>query len=212
MDAPRVVFESADVVVVDKPVGWASQPGEGSAPDVLSWVARTHAAATLPHRLDLPTSGLLVVACSRRAAAPLAAAFRDRTARRAYLAVLAGEAPSGAWRWDSPVEGREARTDVALLGASAGMVAARLVLHTGRTHQIRRHAAAAGMPVVGDRRYGGPVGRWWPRLALHAARLELPPLGPLELPAGPLVAPLPADLSGLWATAGGPQEPLAAWP
>ena len=69
-------------------------------------------------------------------------------------------------------------------------------LETGRTHQIRRHAAGAGTPVVGDRRHGGAAGRLWPRLALHAVQLRLSH----PMSDDPLVvdSPIPADLVELF--------------
>jgi 23S rRNA pseudouridine1911/1915/1917 synthase len=72
----------------------------------------------------------------------------------------------------------------------------RCTLETGRTHQIRQHALAAGTPVVGDRRYGGAAGRAWPRLALHAAVLRFP--HPRTGVPVQVLSPLPADLCALF--------------
>ena len=84
--------------------------------------------------------------------------------------------------------------------------AARFTLQTGRTHQIRQHAAMAGVPIVGDRRYGGDAGTWLERLALHAGRLRLthPATGDVMT----WTAPLPPPLDSAWAAAGGPADAL----
>jgi 23S rRNA pseudouridine1911/1915/1917 synthase len=82
-----------------------------------------------------------------------------------------GEATAGSWRW--PVDGKAARTDVTVRGFDAGVTELECVLHTGRKHQIRIHAAMNGTPVLGDTRYGGDLARPADRLALQAWRLEL---------------------------------------
>ena len=90
-----------------------------------------------------------------------------------YLVVVLGVL-EGQGVWEAGLDGRSARTDWLSVAHGQGMCVVEATLHTGRTHQIRRHAAEAGHPVVGDRRHGGAVGRAWPRLALHAWRLSLP--------------------------------------
>jgi 23S rRNA-/tRNA-specific pseudouridylate synthase len=190
------VFRDRWLVVVDKPSGLPSQPARGGSDSVLG---RLGPEARLPHRLDAGASGLLLVALHPSVHKPLAEAFAQRTVRRTYLAVLDGvlrEATS--WSW--PVEGKKARSHVEPLANGAGTTAVRLTLESGRKHQLRVHAAMAGHPIVGDRRYGDEVGRRWPRLALHAARLQL--AHPGTGTALDLEAPLPADLSALFAAAG----------
>jgi 23S rRNA-/tRNA-specific pseudouridylate synthase len=195
-----VLYADEVIAVLDKPHGLPSQAGRDGEPGVIEhlWAAGFQGAA-LHHRLDRPASGALAVALDPRANDGLAHAFRNRAASRLYLAVLG--APVEDTRWDAPLDGREARSDVRRIATRSGWSAVEVALHTGRTHQIRRHAALAGAPIIGDRRYGGEVGQAWPRLALHAHRLTLPhPLG------GPDIAvacPLPADLQPVWALAGG---------
>ena len=166
------------------------------------------------HRLDRDTSGLLVVAKSAAAARELAFAFQQHRVRKLYWAVLlkgpernhglidvplvkAGPAGQEKMRVrfkddeDGEGDGRNARTRFMVL-ARAGKVAAwtALVPLTGRTHQLRAHAAAIGCPILGDGKYGGkaahPTGA--PKgLMLHARQLELPGPGrrPLRLAAEP---------------------------
>jgi 23S rRNA pseudouridine1911/1915/1917 synthase len=187
----------------------------------------------LVHRLDRGTSGVLLVAKSRAAHAGLARSIKNRALEKDYLAVVYGRAPLPKGRIElklrrdphhrsrviaSRAEGRAAATLYELLaeahpgGTGAWLSLLRCRLVTGRTHQIRAHLAALGLPVVGDPLYGEPrhrgiadpalatLCRYFPRQALHARRLALrhPVTGhPLEL-----LAPLPADLRQLLAAAG----------
>lgn len=185
------------LVVVDKPAGLPSQGARGGSDSVFDRLQATEAYVALHHRLDAAASGLLVLALHRDANAGLAAAFREHTARRTYAAVADGRLATSTWT--APVDGKPATTVARAVGTGAGMTALELHLHTGRKHQLRVQAAMAGHPLIGDRRYGGEVGRRWPRLALHAVRLELdhPVTGePLSV-----AAPLPDDLQPLWAQA-----------
>ena len=199
-----VLFADAHVLIVDKPFGLPSQGTRDGEPGLIEHVWRAGMPeATLPHRLDRPASGALAVGLCREVAGPLATAFRDHRAKRVYHVVVAGTV-SAPVRWDRPLDGKPARTDAAPLGTASGFTTLEVRLHTGRTHQIRRHAALAGHPVVGDRRHGGELGSAWPRLALHAARLSLPhPAGGRTIQ---VQAPLPDDLARLWAVAGGPSQ------
>jgi 23S rRNA pseudouridine1911/1915/1917 synthase len=176
-----VVFEDDDVVVVDKPAGILTAPTpESDRNNVLSLLARRGGARSqalhVVHRIDLETSGLVVLAKSARANRELGERFRTHDLRREYLAVVAGAFPDDVRVIDRPVGTRRAVTHVAVerrFGAAATMVRCRL--ETGRTHQIRLHAEAVGHPVLGDPRYGGaaPGGGFPrpPRMALHAAVL-----------------------------------------
>jgi len=199
----REVYRDRWVVVVDKPSGVPSQGTRGGEPGVFELLAPRFDYLALHHRLDRPASGLLLLAVHRKANRGLAEAFRTHAARRTYLAVVDGEAHDGLW--ERPLDGRPALTEVRVLGRGAGATAVELGLHTGRTHQIRRHAALEGSPVLGDRRYGGEAGRRWPRLALHATALQLAhPVTGRELA---LHAALPADLLLMWEQAGGRPGP-----
>lgn len=196
-----VLFADEHVAVFDKPSGLPSQGGRDGERGLIELLwASGFAEAALHHRLDQPASGALAVAMNKRANAGLARAFRDRTAIRWYRAVLAG--PTTDTEWTHPLDGRDARTEVEVVGTGSGWSAVALRLHSGRTHQIRRHAALAGVPVVGDRRYGAEVGTAWPRLALHAWRLRLP--HPVSGDAIEVEAPMAADLVPVWTLAGGP--------
>lgn len=190
----RVVHADPWVVVVDKPHGMPSQAPRGGGISVASVLAASHPYVALHHRLDTPASGLLVVAVHRQANAGLARQFQTHAVRRTYRAMLSGSV--AATTWTRPVDGREAATEVECERHGGGLTACVLRPRTGRKHQLRIHAALAGHPICGDRRYGAEVGFRWPRLALHAAHLELN--HPVTGRALSFTADLPVDLAPLW--------------
>ena len=188
------------LLVLDKPSGWPSQRTRAGRAGVVEWAQERHPSARLHHRLDQPASGLMALSLSAVGRRWLSSALADHSARRTYLAVCQGLPAASIW--STRVDGQHARTHVEVLGHGGGFAALCLRLETGRKHQIRLHAATDGHPLVGDRRYGAEVGRAWPRLALHAWRLELPAFeghGPLTCQ-----APLPGDLAALWSITGAP--------
>jgi len=194
-----VVYEDADIVVVDKPAGVAAHPTPGwSGPTVLEGLLATgHTIATsgaaerqgIVHRLDADTTGLMVLAKSERAYSALKRAFRERTVDKGYHALVQGHPdplrgtvdapiarhPSGDGRFAVVAGGRPSVTHYDTLEAFRGASLLDITLETGRTHQIRVHMAALRHPCVGDRLYGAdpvlaaPLGL--ARQGLHAARL-----------------------------------------
>ncbi|NNG18587.1 RluA family pseudouridine synthase [Naumannella sp. ID2617S] len=195
----RIVHDDADIVVVDKPVGVAAHPSLGwHGPSVTEHLAgagfriSTSGAPErqgVVQRLDVGTSGLMVLAKSEQAYTVLKRAFRDRTVDKTYHAVVQGhpdpfdgtiEAPIGRhpgadWKMAITAGGRHSVTHYKTLEAMVGATLLEIHLETGRTHQIRVHMAAIKHPCVGDPTYGGD-----PRLAarlglqrqwLHAVRL-----------------------------------------
>ena len=193
MSAPlRVRYQDAYLLVIDKPHGLATQGAPG---DLYSRLRADFDYVGLHHRLDQAASGLLLLSLSRKINKGVSDAFRNHTIHRSYLAVLAGRLPA-ACTWNSPLDGREALTHVDVLGHGRGKTATAIVLETGRTHQIRKHASMAGYPLIGDRRYGGEAGRAWPRLALHAHKLEF--CHPISGELLKLSSPVPTDLMALW--------------
>jgi 23S rRNA pseudouridine1911/1915/1917 synthase len=195
-----VLFEDADIVVVDKPAGVAAHPTIGwTGPTVLQGLlAAGHRVATsgaaerqgIVHRLDANTTGLMVVAKSERAYSALKHAFRDREVDKRYHALVQGHPdplrgtidapiarhPAGDGRFAVVADGRPAVTHYDVLEAFRAASLVEIKLETGRTHQIRVHLAAVRHPCVGDRLYGAD-----PVLAarlgagrqwLHAVRLS----------------------------------------
>jgi 23S rRNA pseudouridine1911/1915/1917 synthase len=181
-----VVYEDADIVVVDKPPGVAAHPTPGwTGPTVLQGLlAAGHSLATsgaaerqgIVHRLDATTSGLMVLAKSERAYSALKRAFRDREVEKIYHALVQGHPdplrgtvdapigrhPSGDGRFAVVAGGRASVTHYDTLEAFRAASLAEIILETGRTHQIRVHMAAIRHPCVGDRLYGAD-----PVLAAH---------------------------------------------
>ncbi|HZR83947.1 MAG TPA: RluA family pseudouridine synthase [Candidatus Binatia bacterium] len=168
-------YADEDVAVVEKPAGMPTAPTpEGDRGSVADALARDLLGGRVHvvHRLDLPTSGLLVFARSDRANRALSETFRRHDVEREYLAVVRGRLEAAELAIDDPIGGRRALTRVAVaeaLGDGATLVRARL--ETGRTHQIRIHLARVGHPVLGDRQHGARTSFDPPRLALHAALL-----------------------------------------
>ena len=184
MSEPWVRFEDEHLLVVAKPSGVNTHRADLHAQDgMVEWVQSQRPGASLSvlHRLDKGTSGLLVFGKTREANQALASQFEDRRIGKSYALLAArDDARPAALRCEHPLAGQPASTDFAL--ASAGPVLQRWDAHphTGRTHQVRAHAAALGLPVLGDADHGGERA---PRLFLHAAALGLdhPVTGPLQL-------------------------------
>jgi 23S rRNA pseudouridine1911/1915/1917 synthase len=201
LGAYSVVHEDDDLVVVDKPPGLLTAPTpESDRNNLVSLLARRTGKPEpifVVHRIDLDTSGLVVFAKTAEANRALAERFRTHDLERAYLAVVAGAFPGEVRVIDRPIAGRRAVTHVAVeerLAAQATLLRCRL--ETGRTHQIRIHARAAGHPVLGDREHGdraiSPLLRP-PRMALHATLLAF--VHPRTRAPLSFASPLPADLA-----------------
>jgi 23S rRNA pseudouridine955/2504/2580 synthase len=172
--AAAVIFEDRDLIVVNKPAGVAVHGGSGVSFGVIEALRAVHPELKeleLVHRLDRETSGCLLVARRRAVLRDLHAQLRAREMEKRYLALVAGRWPFGNKTIDLPLktnlkqggervvrvhdEGQEAVTTFTPL-EQFGKVATLLdiALGTGRTHQIRVHAAHAGYPVAGDEKYG----------------------------------------------------------
>ncbi len=168
-----VIHEDERLLVLDKPAGLAVHGGSGLAFGVIETLraSRPHETLELAHRLDRDTSGCLLVARRASALRALHALLREGAMQKSYLALLAGRWKLGNKRVDAPLrtdlrsggertvkvdaQGKSAVTTFRLLehyGTSASLVEATIL--TGRTHQIRVHAAYCGHPVAGDQKYG----------------------------------------------------------
>jgi tRNA pseudouridine32 synthase/23S rRNA pseudouridine746 synthase len=185
-DAPATLFEDAWLAVVAKPAGLLSVPGRSSKADsVLARLRRRYPDVTGPllvHRLDLDTSGLLLVAKDPDTHGALQRQFAERTIEKRYVAWLNGEVLSAGGvvelplRVDvddrprqivDPLHGKPAVTQWRVIARESGRTRVHLFPRTGRAHQLRVHAShpsGIGAPIIGDRLYGDPG----PRLMLHA--------------------------------------------
>jgi tRNA pseudouridine32 synthase / 23S rRNA pseudouridine746 synthase len=180
---PRVVLEDPWLVIADKPHGVLSVPGRERDCSLQSALRARYPELRLVHRLDLDTSGLVVAARDLATYRALQAAFAERRVDKRYVAVLDGAVTGDAGTIElplrvdlddrprqivDPVHGKPALTDWRVLSREGQRTRVALWPRTGRTHQLRIHAAIGlGAPIVGDRLYG----RGGERLLLHAEAL-----------------------------------------
>ncbi|MFF7631775.1 RluA family pseudouridine synthase [Kitasatospora sp. NPDC008050] len=178
VEGMRIVHDDQDIVLVDKPVGVAAHPSPGwTGPTVIGHLAAagyrisTSGAAErqgVVHRLDVGTSGLMVVAKSERAYTDLKRQFHDRITSKTYHTLVQGHPdplsgtvdapigrhPSSDWKWAVTREGKPSITHYDLIEAYRAASLLTVKLETGRTHQIRVHMSALRHPCVGDLTYG----------------------------------------------------------
>ncbi|MBV8544769.1 MAG: RluA family pseudouridine synthase [Acidobacteria bacterium] len=181
-DAPElsIIRESDDWIAIDKPAGMPTQPTRDREQRSLEELLRLRFREIwLVHRLDTPTSGVVLFARTPEYAAKLSALFANGEIRKTYLAILEGEIAEERVV-DTQVQGKAARTTFRPLRVDGKTTLIEAIIETGRTHQIRIHAQSIGHPVVGDRRYGS--GGRAARLMLHAWKLEHASFGVLEAP------------------------------
>ena len=213
-----IVYEDADIIVINKPSGLVVHPGAGISSGTLAHglLFRYPELAGLGpddrpgivHRLDKETSGLMVVARNRAAYEALLRLFKKREVHKAYLGLAWGKLTKteGEFTWAigrhmkhgqrfsiKTRKPREALTAYTVREAFKEVTLLELRPVTGRTHQIRVHLAAAGHPLVGDNRYGHRrPKKEFPRLFLHAWKLSFP--HPVTGRVMEFIAPLPEDL------------------
>lgn len=188
---PNTIQETEHWIALLKPAGLTvhNQPGN----DLMSFLEECgykdcHAA----HRLDVGTSGVILIAKSLKASRKLHGLFENSQIKKTYVGIgthKPGKAPqvgdTGEWRWSltqraesrknprgRPDQRKDCHTNFRVVNVEAGFVALFCSPQTGRKHQIRRHAALAGWPLVGDSRYGQESKEQNNGIKLHALRLE----------------------------------------
>jgi 23S rRNA pseudouridine1911/1915/1917 synthase len=171
---PTIVFTDEHIIIADKPAGLVTAPTpESDRGDLLDQLSKKFGEVYLVHRIDLPTSGLLVFARTRDANKRLGDAFVAHAIDREYRAVALGDVAKQTI--DRPIGDRAAVTHVEPLEKLREATLLAVRLETGRTHQIRIHLAGLGHPVAGDTQHGGERARTFlpkpPRLVLHATVL-----------------------------------------
>lgn len=222
LEGLSIIYDDHDLVVIDKPVGCAAHPSPGwTGPTVVgALMAAGYSVSTsgpaerqgIVHRLDVGTSGLMIVAKSDQAFHALKDAFRNRTVSKIYHALVQGHMDPSTGTIDAPIDrhpkedhrfavvatGKESITHYEVIEFYRAVSMVKIELETGRTHQIRVHFSALHHPLVGDTTYGAdPVlgkslgmSRPW----LHAAELSFShPVTQAKLN---FKAPYPSDLTG----------------
>ena len=221
LEGLTIVYDDQDIVVIDKPIGCAAHPSPGwTGPTVVGALMAAGSSVStsgpaerqgIVHRLDVGTSGLMIVAKSDTAFHVLKDAFRNRTVDKIYHAMVQGHLDPTTGTIDAPIDrhpkedhrfavvatGKESITHYEVIEFYRGVSMAKIELETGRTHQIRVHFSALHHPLVGDTTYGAdPVlakslqmARPW----LHAAQLRF--AHPVTGQALEFHAPYPADLT-----------------
>ena len=180
----NILYQDRDLLVVDKPSGLLSVPGRIHRDSVLSRVLAQEERAYAVHRLDMDTSGLLLIALRRKAEKALMEEFRLRRVHKEYVAIVSGEIqqikgdisaplsrcsgspPRSIVDWEN---GKAAQTEYEVILSSTARTSVRLFPKTGRSHQLRVHLLHLGHPIIGDRFYF-PESKE-ERLMLHAQRL-----------------------------------------
>ncbi|MDP8215116.1 MAG: RluA family pseudouridine synthase [Candidatus Euphemobacter frigidus] len=222
-----IIYEDESIIVLNKPPGLLVHPVREGQGGTLVNALLFHAGRLsnvggilrpgIVHRLDRDTSGVMVAAKNDQAHAELTRQFKDRMVGKEYLAVVRGVPPAVHDQITYPLGrtyrrrtrmtvrylvGREARTEYDVLERFKDFSFLRLVIKTGRTHQIRVHLSRLGCPVLGDKEYGTRSGKGdrvmrAPRQMLHAHRLRF--LHPLTREPMEFIAPLPEDMEEILA-------------
>lgn len=181
-----VIYEDECVIVVNKPADMLSVPGNIPQPSVYNWVCNRCGETYIVHRLDMATSGILMFAKTKQACAYIQQQFEKRTVNKEYVAILDGTVknvkgcislPLSPYKEEPPLQivdkenGKEAITEYVVIDCMNGRTKVRFCPITGRTHQLRVHAASPyglDCPIVGDVLYG----KFDDRLYLHAEKLS----------------------------------------
>ncbi|MCG8454417.1 MAG: RluA family pseudouridine synthase [Spirochaetales bacterium] len=220
MEIPQILYEDNHLLVVNKPTGLLVQ-GDKTGDSCLLDVMKAHIKKRdnkpgqvflgLPHRLDRPTSGVVVLAKTTKALSRLSAAFRDRTVDKVYWAVVGAPLPemegelvhwlrkdgrtntSRSVKAEAP-GAKKARLRYKVLHASERYYLVEILLLTGRHHQIRAQLSASGCPIKGDLKYGFKRSDPGGGIHLHARSLAFP--HPTKKEKICVEAPVPS--SGVW--------------
>ncbi|MNR90894.1 Ribosomal large subunit pseudouridine synthase A [compost metagenome] len=190
VDEIDIIYQDEAILLINKPSGLLSLSGKNplNLDSVHHRLLQQFPTALMIHRLDLGTSGLLVVALNKEVAAHINRQFQLRTVGKTYQAVLAGQVAADAGEIDLPIakdpanfprlkvclaSGKPASSHYSVLERAANTTRVLFTPHTGRTHQLRIHSAGLGHPILGCDLYGTPESEAMAdRLLLHASTLE----------------------------------------
>lgn len=187
----EIIYQDKDILVVNKPSGLLSVPGRATEhhDSVYSRVLAEYPNAQVVHRLDMATSGVIVVALRRNAEKELKRQFRDRETKKTYYARVAGHMKQQKGSVDLPLIcdwpnrpkqkvdheiGKPSLTHFDVISYAKRSTLVKLTPITGRSHQLRVHMMAIGHPILGDNFYADPLAkRLASRLLLHAHELTI---------------------------------------
>ena len=193
----RVLVETPDYVVADKPAGIVSC-GDPKSVEMLLRVQLGIPTLEAVHRLDRDTTGCLLLAKTHTAFMAAGEVFKTHSVKKVYYAIVAGRFPHAHETVNAPLDGKPALSRISREATSPDASFLKVRIETGRTNQIRRHLSSIRFPVVGDRTFGLKTARdprlmTVPRQMLHAANLEFP--DPMKSVKAAIHAhsPLPAD-------------------
>ena len=186
-----ILYQDDDILIVDKPAELLTVPGRGADKQdcLIHRIKESEPNARIVHRLDMSTSGIVIIAKHYDAQVAMSRLFETRKIQKNYIAVVAGKFKEETGRVDLPLicdwpnrpkqkvdheQGKAAQTDFATLAYDATQASTRVKLTpiTGRSHQLRVHMLALGHPILGDNLYAPePIRRQSSRLLLHANRI-----------------------------------------
>ncbi|GAA0780468.1 MULTISPECIES: bifunctional tRNA pseudouridine(32) synthase/23S rRNA pseudouridine(746) synthase RluA [Pseudomonadati] len=186
-----ILHQDKDIIVINKPSGLLSVPGREAQyhDSVFTRVLRDHPNAQIVHRLDMATSGIIVLALRKNAERELKRQFRDRETHKVYFARVAGHMKPSTTSIELPLIcdwpnrpkqkvdhliGKPSTTLIEVISYAKRSTLVKLTPITGRSHQLRVHMMALGHPILGDGFYADALAkRLAPRLLLHAAELSI---------------------------------------
>ncbi len=166
-----ILYQDPHWLVVEKPSGISTHRAHTGDLGLLEWLDLHHDLSLhICSRLDKGTSGLLLFAKDAAAAAEAEKIHSGERSKKTYF-FIAPRSPRSSWTETTPIDSKPCKTVFSKVKEGTVYALYRAVIHRGRTHQIRRHAAAAGIPLLGDSDYGGAA---FVRLCLHCTELEWP--------------------------------------
>jgi 23S rRNA pseudouridine1911/1915/1917 synthase len=209
----HVVYEDKNIIVINKPGGLLSVPLDtGSEANALEAIRDYYPSSRIfpVHRIDKDTSGILIFARGKTSTKLLNEMFKKHNLRRVYIAVVLGNLSSDKGTWKSkliegkdylvhstriPDQGQLAITHFSVMKRSKKYSFLKLILQTGKKHQIRVHCREAGHPIVGDKKYGSREGSPVSRMCLHSHHIEF--INPFTKKKMSFSAPAPSQFAKL---------------
>jgi 23S rRNA-/tRNA-specific pseudouridylate synthase len=178
---PIILAQGEKWLAVSKPAGWLTIPGRGEKWPVLSeWLERESAQKIwVVHRIDRETSGVVLFAKTAEAHREASLWFENQQVKKAYDFLASGNPSQPVLKLKDAIEGKPSMTQIEVKERYGSAFLGRAIPLSGRRHQIRIHLSKSGYPILGDEHYQGPKNLSeralrFERVALHAARLELP--------------------------------------